>query len=98
MSFQSGPFSFKAPRGLRGLAKLVEECAELVAEAAHFMMTGGGALHWKGHLRQRLLDEIADVRAITTYFIETNLTEGERNALNQRVSDKLAKFKGWEHE
>lgn len=78
-----------------GVAKLVEECGEVIQVAGKLMMTHGSIVHWTGNLRQLLLDEIADVEAAIVFFNRHNMTDMERRDMCRRVTAKVAKFEGW---
>jgi NTP pyrophosphatase (non-canonical NTP hydrolase) len=90
----SGAFAFGDDL-LPGLAKLVEECGEVLQVAGKFMMTHGSRAHWSGDLRRMLLEEVADVEAAIVFFTRHNLDDQERRDMSRRVSAKVAKFEGW---
>lgn len=81
-----------------GLAKLAEECGEVGQVIGKLMQTGGKREHWSGDMREALIEEMADVRAATTFVILNNLTGEERTRLVDRENAKLAKFFGWHEE
>jgi hypothetical protein len=78
-----------------GLAKLTEECGEVLQIVGKLMMTHGGRAHWSGDLRQMLLDEVADVEAAIVFFVRHNLNHAESHAMARRVTQKVAKFEQW---
>lgn len=78
-----------------GLAKLNEECGEVVVEIGKLMMTHGDPNHWSGDLRKRLLAEIADVEAAIVFVLRHNLSHLERMAMARRVTDKVALYEVW---
>lgn len=78
-----------------GLAKLAEECGEVVQVIGKLMMTHGSPAHWSGDLRVMLCEEMADVEAAITFVRMSCLTREEEQAHDNRVSDKLHKFFGW---
>ncbi len=66
-----------------GLAKLVEECGD-VLEAAGKIMGGSGASYL---LRDRLSGELADLLAVTAFVIEANGLDG--SSFSRRRADTL---------
>lgn len=78
-----------------GLAKLSEESGEVIQEIGKLMMTHGDPVHWSGNLRERLLDEISDLRAASTFVLQHCFTPEERLAGQQRKATKYAKFLDW---
>lgn len=81
-----------------GVAKLNEECGEVVVEIGKLMMTHGDPDHWSGDLRERLLNEVADVEAAIVFYLRFNMTDEERRCFRKRVSDKFTKFVTWRDE
>lgn len=82
-----------------GLAKLNEECGELVQVIGKLMMTHGDPKHWDGsNLRERLIAEAGDVWA-ALMFIERNLLVGDEPLqVLQRAHTKLVLFEKWHTE
>lgn len=78
-----------------GIAKLSEECGEVVQVIGKLMMTHGDPVHWSGDLRQQLMEEMADVMAAVQFVGEICLTAGEREAIADRCAEKRAKFQRW---
>jgi NTP pyrophosphatase (non-canonical NTP hydrolase) len=78
-----------------GLAKLVEECGEVVQVVGKLMMTHGNPGHWSGDLRSQLVEEIGDVKAAIEFVEAHCLTVEEREALTTRKYEKLVKFLNW---
>lgn len=77
-----------------GLGKLIEEAAELIAEAARLIGAVGSAPHLaEVALRARLEDEIADVLAAAEFVAVANGLDERRIAA--RKAAKLALFNGW---
>jgi NTP pyrophosphatase (non-canonical NTP hydrolase) len=75
-----------------GLSKLSEEAGEVVQVIGKLMGTHGKSRHWDGtDLRQRLIEEIADVIAACELVIELNDLEG----IEKRKQQKLALFHEW---
>lgn len=77
-----------------GLAKLSEECGELVQVLAKLMQTGGDRQHWDGDLVPRLVEEIGDVQAAIWFFTEHN-PQLEYGAILSRTNVKHALFNRW---
>lgn len=53
--------------------------------------------HWdgKGPIRERLMDELADTRAILLYFCKENFNAEENFDMSKRIDHKLALFLKW---
>lgn len=53
--------------------------------------------HWdgKGTIKERLKDEIADLRAALLYFSKVNYDDEEQMQITERVSKKLDQFMKW---
>jgi hypothetical protein len=82
-----------------GLSKLIEECGELLQVAGKLMGTAGEVDHWDGtNLRDRLMDEIADVRAAIKFVDLMHWTGVERMAMHKREFEKLSLFCRWQGE
>lgn len=81
-----------------GLAKLNEECGEVVQVIGKLMMTKGEIEHWdKSNLKERLEDEIGDVLAACKFVIKWCAgLDVER--INCRIAEKLALFERWHEE
>lgn len=79
-----------------GTSKLIEEMGELQQVLGKLLGTAGEVNHWDGtNLRERLIEEIADLRAALIFFTTVNLTANDSNDLEARVCDKLVKFHEW---
>ena len=78
-----------------GLAKLVEECGEVVQVVGKLMMTHGDPAHWSGDLRAMLVDEVADVCAASMFVMEHCFTDAEGRDCMERQRAKIRKFRGW---
>lgn len=79
-----------------GLAKLAEECGELVQVIGKLIAMGGAENydHWDGtHLRERLTEEMGDVRAAMIFVCETNDIPKEN--VHARADRKLVLFRQW---
>ena len=79
-----------------GTAKVLEEMSELGEILGKIIGTGGKTTHWDGtDLRQRLLEEIADVKAALTFFGQADFTLEERRSIETRAEMKLTLFWKW---
>lgn len=77
-----------------GTAKAVEEVSELAQVLGKLIASGGRVEHWDGSdLRERLVDELGDVRAAMRLLIELN--ELPEDAIAEREQIKLERFRGW---
>lgn len=84
-----------------GLSKLSEECSELAQAASKIVInheSTSGQREERGiKLRVRLLEEIADVQAATSYVRQSlKLSKKELDFINSRKATKLEKFKSWD--
>lgn len=79
----------------RGLAKLIEECGELVQVAGKRLAYYSTDEHpdGGGPLSTRLEDEIADVIAAATLVAELHGLDEER--IGERTRAKYATFRAW---
>jgi len=82
----------------KGLAKLAEECGELVAVIGKKLAYYHTDEHpdGAGSLAYRLEDEIADVQASCLFVAGINGLDAERIA--ERTSDKLELFYKWQED
>ena len=83
-----------------GLAKVSEECSEVVQAAMKLVAMGGDdELHWDGQgtMVTRLEDELADTRAAITFLLEANPALDQRR-IAERGAAKLAMFRRWHAE
>lgn len=89
-------FGFGAPKW-PGIAKLVEECGEVLQVCGKLMMTDGERVeHWDGsNLRVRLIEELADVSAATQFVWNMVLDDKERERFSRRFKEKLSLFNKW---
>jgi NTP pyrophosphatase (non-canonical NTP hydrolase) len=78
-----------------GMAKLNEECGEVIQVIGKFMMTHGNAAHWDGDLRKKLVEELGDLLAAIGFVAKYGLTEDEERAIQSRVDLKWIKFEAW---
>jgi len=91
----SGDYSIGS-RVWPGMSKLIEEMGELAQVLGKLMGTGGEAKHWDGsNLRERLIEELADLHAAIQFFANQNLTIEEQNALAKRAGEKWRRFDEW---
>ena len=83
-----------------GLAKVAEECGELLQVIGKLMATDGDKLeHWDGtNLRQRLIEEAADVAAAVRFVYENVLSKNERQIFKDRHDKKIKRFMQWHQE
>ena len=89
----SGPFQF-GQAVWPGLAKLIEEAAEVGQVAGKLIATGGAVDHWDGtNLEERLIEEIGDVLAAATWTARRN---GLWPAVRSRCEAKIAIFNTWD--
>lgn len=78
-----------------GLSKVIEEMGELHQVCGKLIGSKGDSQHWSGDLREKFVEEIADVQAALKFFIEQNLTEAEQSLIVKRKKKKFAKFCEW---
>ena len=92
-----GPYSIGSPKW-NGLAKLMEECAEVIQIGAKLIGSNGDVQHWEGGvpLDQRLEKEIGDVYAAARFMIGKN----SLSLVNITVTanTKKARFETWDKE
>jgi len=82
---------------LPGLAKLAEECGEVIQVIGKIIAADGAVAHWDGsNLMTRLEDEIADVLAAMKFFSTANSVDIQR--MDYRTLEKLALFQRWHQE
>ena len=92
----AGPYSIGSGHWA-GLAKVIEECGEVIQAAGKVIAANGDGRHWDGSdLRQRLEDELADAQAAIAFTIDMNGLDSER--MLNRTADKLAMFRQWHRE
>jgi NTP pyrophosphatase (non-canonical NTP hydrolase) len=90
------PFQFSDPYW-PGLAKLMEECGEVVQVIGKIVGTGGTMEFRDGqHIsRDRLVEEMADLRAALDFVADRALSVYEREAMRQRRNAKRELFELW---
>lgn len=80
-----------------GIAKLIEECAEVLQIAGKIQGIGHMGKHWDGsNLTERLQEEIGDVLAAIDYAIQHN--ELDQEFIQQRQKQKRELFEKWHEE
>jgi hypothetical protein len=79
-----------------GIAKLAEECGEVVQVIGKLMMTGGGSKHWDGlsPLHERLSDEMGDALAAILFVCEQCVLIRAPRVF-ERAKHKLGVFRQW---
>jgi NTP pyrophosphatase (non-canonical NTP hydrolase) len=80
-----------------GLAKLAEECGELVQVLGKIIAMGGEENydHWDGtNLRVRLIEEMGDVRGAMIFLCEQNGIR--KQDVHERADQKLELFRTWQ--
>lgn len=78
----------------RGVGKLTEEAGEVLQLLGKLIpFPDGNHPDGKGHLRERLTDEIADLYAALDYFADINGLDPAR--IYSRREEKLQKFFNW---
>ena len=81
-----------------GLSKLIEECGEVIQVAGKLLATGGDLHHWEGApLDQRLMEELADLKAAIEFFVQRN-SYISGLLVERRAEAKLKQFIGWHSE
>lgn len=77
-----------------GASRVIEESGELLQVLGKLVGTGGALEHWDGtDLRQRLVDEIGDLRAALEFFTAAN--ELPAAEVEQRARRKRAQYEQW---
>lgn len=80
-----------------GLSKLIEECGEVQQIAGKLMQVGGDSDHWsESDLRQRMQDELGDLMAAVSIFVETSGLD--KQAIWSRANEKHDLFEKWHRE
>lgn len=87
------PFTFGSDV-FPGVAKLVEECGEVLQIAGKLITVNGENNYWEGRdIHQEFSEELADLLAAVTFTIDrSGLDQGE---IYERATMKLARFKRW---
>lgn len=91
----SGDFSIGS-RVWPGAAKLLEELGELQQVIGKLIATRGVVEHWDGsNLRERLIEEVGDVRAAIDFFQVQNFNTSHDAAIQARRDKKYRTFQDW---
>jgi NTP pyrophosphatase (non-canonical NTP hydrolase) len=78
-----------------GVAKLIEECGELVQVLGKRLAYWDRDDHWDGtNLRERTQEEMGDVLAAISFVAD--MTGLDRDAINDRAAMKMELFGTWE--
>jgi NTP pyrophosphatase (non-canonical NTP hydrolase) len=92
----NGPFSI-GQNMWPGLAKLAEECGEVVQIIGKLIATGGRTDHWSGlDLRACLIEEMGDVLAAVAFVCQQN--DIPTMDVEARSAQKVALFNHWHGE
>ncbi len=78
-----------------GTSKLMEEMGELQQVLGKLMGSRGDPNHWSGDLNEKLIEELGDLKAAITFFIEKNLDIYQTAGISEQFIKKLARFRGW---
>jgi NTP pyrophosphatase (non-canonical NTP hydrolase) len=81
-----------------GTSKLVEEMGELQQVLGKLMGSRGLRRHWSGDLREKLIEEMADLIAAIEFFGEKNMTPEELEQICDRAEQKMGVFREWHGE
>jgi NTP pyrophosphatase (non-canonical NTP hydrolase) len=83
---------------LPGLAKVVEEAGELLQVAGKILAVGGTKIYYDGlELRKAVKEEMADVIASISFFVETaGFTPEEQEEILNRATQKRILFREWQ--
>lgn len=98
MKDKAGPYSIGSDVW-PGLAKLTEECGELIQVLGKIVAMGGDVdqHHWDGSdLVGRLVCELGDVAAAVAFFSEMNGLPTDK--IESRADEKVEKFCQWHKE
>lgn len=78
-----------------GIHKATEECGELLQCLGKLNVYPTGVHPDGENWRQKVIEEIADVRAALDYFVDHNLSTEEDAEIEKRRLQKLVKFNKW---
>ena len=82
-----------------GISKLIEECGEVVQVAGKLLATQGDEEHWDGtDLRDRLVEELADLSAAIDFVKRFCLGGQDNGRLSRRAVVKADLFAKWHRE
>ncbi len=82
-----------------GIFKLIEECGELLTILGKLGAYPTGPHpdeRYSKPIRERLVDELADVLSSVTYYVQKNLSDDERATVQSRIAYKLGRYEGWQ--
>ncbi len=96
MKATNGPYSIGSDVW-PGTSRLVEECGELLQVLGKLIGAGGETDHWDStDLREKVIDELADVHAALIFFASAN---GLPSAtIEARAAQKVAQYDKWHQE
>jgi NTP pyrophosphatase (non-canonical NTP hydrolase) len=79
-----------------GASKVIEEMGELQQVLGKLIATAGDTKHWEGKdLKDRLKEEIADVKAALFFFMAVNFDVNDRADVVMRSDEKYQLFLKW---
>lgn len=79
-----------------GTSKLIEEMGEVGQVLGKLIGSHGETAHYDGsNLRDRLVEELGDLRAAITFFCDMNMSEAERYRIHERALKKQGVFEQW---
>lgn len=79
-----------------GACKLIEEMGELQQVLGKLIATAGETKHWEGKdLKERLIEEMGDVKAALNFFGEANFTADDRADIVMHADRKQQLFLKW---
>lgn len=81
-----------------GLSKLIEELGELQQVCGKLIGSEGSVGHWSGNLKEKFIEEIADVYASIDFFMDKNISPEEQRLIFDRSYDKYQMFSKWDKE
>lgn len=81
-----------------GLSKMLEEAGEVIQVGGKLIGSRGATDHWSGDLREKLVEELADLFAAMMFFGEKNLSDAEADAIMDRAEKKIELFMKWHDE
>jgi NTP pyrophosphatase (non-canonical NTP hydrolase) len=80
-----------------GTSKLIEEMGELQQVLGKLIATAGETKHWEGKdLKERLIEELADVQGALNFFKSMNLDVNDRADIVMRADTKYQLFLKWQ--
>jgi NTP pyrophosphatase (non-canonical NTP hydrolase) len=80
-----------------GIAKLLEEAAEVIQVCGKIIGVEGQPNHWDGTvMKRRLEEELGDLRAAIMFVEKVN--DLDTRVITQQALRKLQTFKSWRHQ